>query len=597
VIIISVVLVGVACAVDTPLGRTGLIEPGSNSPGEGDVSLEPPVETAREEVVAQSKTYYVRTDGGTATQCTGLVDAAYPGSGSNQSCAWSHPFIALPPGGTPRIDGGDTLVIGFGSYMMGYGAPDPESYCDSDSSGGCVMPPIPSGPDAAHPTRILGKGWDSGCSNAPELWGTQRADLILDLTDTSNLEIACLEITDHSNCVEFHADTQLACERDTYPFGEWTVKGIYAEDSANVHLKNLDIHGFAVGGIHASRLTDWTVEYVRIAGNGLVGWDGDIGDESSNQGTLTFRHLTVEWNGCAETYPGGEPTGCWSQTAGGYGDGIGTNATGGDWLFEDSQILHNTSDGLDLLYHSLGGSIMLERVRAEGNAGQQVKVTGQTTINNSVLVGNCAFFNGQSFTYNVDACRANGDTFVAAYTGGEAVSIFNTTIYGQGDCLLGAGAREGYQCDGTETFTGRNNIFQGDVDYGGPGDLTCHYYQEGCGSLPFDSDYSIVHTVKDSMYIPGPHDLRADPQLLGPLSGNEYGMQIVEGSPAIDTGNNTICPVTDYLGVSRPVDGDDDGIAVCDMGAYEWGGRTSQSLLLLYLLPHLLQLTPPCICR
>jgi hypothetical protein len=42
----------------------------------------------------QGQMYYVRTDGGSAKQCTGLVDAPYPGNGINQPCAWDHPFRA-----------------------------------------------------------------------------------------------------------------------------------------------------------------------------------------------------------------------------------------------------------------------------------------------------------------------------------------------------------------------------------------------------------------------------------------------------------------------------------------------------------------------
>src|SRR5436190_16201428 len=62
---------------------------------------------------SQAATYYVRTDGGSATQCTGLVDAPYPGTGTGLSCAFSHPFWAIAPiGNNPsKMVGGDTLII------------------------------------------------------------------------------------------------------------------------------------------------------------------------------------------------------------------------------------------------------------------------------------------------------------------------------------------------------------------------------------------------------------------------------------------------------------------------------------------------------
>jgi hypothetical protein len=516
-------------------------------------------------------TWYVRPDGGSSEECTGQADAPYPGSGTGQACAWDHPFRALPPAG-PRIAGGDTLLIAAGRYMMGYGAPEADQeddVCARDYAGDCHLPPIPSGPDAAHPTRILGAGWDTGCSDPPELWGTERTDLILNLAGSSHVEIACLEITDHSGCVEFHDDPALACERDAYPYGEWAADGLYAEDAADITLQHLDIHGLASAGVRAGRLTDWTVEHVRLAGNGWIGWEGDIDGEDANSGTLRFRNWLVEWNGCAETYPGGEPAGCWDENAGGYGDGVGTGATGGDWLIEDSAFLHNTSDGLDLLYHSEGGRIVLDRVRAEGNAGNQVKVAGQTEIVNSVLVGNCAFFEGQPFTYNVDPCRAMGNTLEFAYTGGEQMTVVNSTFYGQGDGLVGAGPREAGQCDGSETLSAWNNVFVGDTDHFDPGDVTFLFYQEGCGDLKLESDYNIADTVKnlecgvDGEYVSsGGHDLCQDPQVVGPLSGSAYGLKLAPGSPAIDAGTNEGAPTVDFEEVPRDEHP--------DMGAYEW---------------------------
>ena len=238
--------------------------------------------------------------------------------------------------------------------------------------------------------------------------------------------------------------------------------------------------------------------------------------------------------------------------------------------------MHNTSDGLDLFYHTLGGTITLERVYAEGNAGNQVKVAGATAITNSVMVGNYTYFEGQPFTYNVDPCRAQGNTLHNSYTGGERVSIVNTTFYGHGDGLLNAVPREGYQCNGTESLTGTNNIFRGDAEILSPGDITFLFYQEDCGDLKLQSDFSVAYNVKNNepAYVdpvfPSAHNILADPQLLGPLSRDEPGMNLSAGSPAIDSGDNTTCPTTDIRGNSRPIDGDGDKVAVCDMGAYEW---------------------------
>jgi hypothetical protein len=117
---------------------------------------------------AQAATFFVRTDGGDANQCNGKADAAYSGSGTAQNCAWKHPYYALPSSGTPRIAGGDTLMIGSGEYMIAYGAPGATGSCTSSDRSACNLGSIPSGTATAK-TRILGNS-----AAPPKLWGTER---------------------------------------------------------------------------------------------------------------------------------------------------------------------------------------------------------------------------------------------------------------------------------------------------------------------------------------------------------------------------------------------------------------------------------------
>jgi len=513
--------------------------------------------------------YYVRPNGGTSSQCTGKVNAPYPGSGSGKPCAFAHPFWAMPPGKTPILKSGDTLFIAAGSYRMGYGASGAtqnKNTCDKWYPWGCVMPKIPSGKSKSAPTRILGEGWDKGCKAPPELWGAERAWRIFDLRGSSNVEIACFDVTDHSDCIDSHTGG-LACKKSSYPYGAWTMIGIQAEDSSEVKLKDLDIHGFAHVGIWAGRLSNWTLERVRIAGNGWVGWDGDLSQSkgSSNSGQMTFKSVTIEWNGCSETYPGKKNKGCWAQSANGYGDGLGTAATAGNWLFEDCKILYNTSDGLDLLYHDKGGSVTIRRMHAEGNAGNQVKVTGNTTIENSLIVGNCSYFNGKSFTYKVDPCRSLGNPVSIEFQKGTKAVLVNSTIKGESDVLLESGVRNS-SCNGTESYTVINNIFIGDTDYYQPFEKTNLFYQQGCGGLKLSGDYNIHYNLKTACPKVGNNDLCTNPKL-GSIAKNSFKPTPQSGSPAINSGKAVggVVPKNDLYKKSRPCGGkvDRGAIEVC----------------------------------
>jgi len=72
---------------------------------------------------------------------------------------------------------------------------------------------------------------------------------------------------------------------------------------------------------------------------------------------------------------------------------------------------------------------------------------------------------------------------------------------------------------------------------------------------------------------PGTDIINKNP-LLGPLQDNggfTLTHALLPGSPAIDAGSPNLCPPTDQRGIFRPIDGDGNGVYICDMGAYEYG--------------------------
>ncbi len=65
----------------------------------------------------------------------------------------------------------------------------------------------------------------------------------------------------------------------------------------------------------------------------------------------------------------------------------------------------------------------------------------------------------------------------------------------------------------------------------------------------------------------GKGNIDAQPGFANPSAG-DYRLRMT--SPAIDAGTNQDAPDHDLVGVSRPLDGNGDGVAVADMGAYEF---------------------------
>jgi hypothetical protein len=427
---------------------------------------------------ASGATYYVRTDGGTNVQCNGTADA--PASAA-PNCAWSSLMEALPPvlNGTTHpalIKGGDTLVIDAGTYRIGWADGlqarwgDP---CAALYAPACTLQPVPSG-TATNPTRIVGAGWDSGCDAPPALYGADGVNQVLNLTKSSHVVIACLDLTDHAYCtLGYRPDSSHACNHtwaSTSPpaYGDWGQRGIYASDSDDVTLQDVAIHGFADMGVQAGRISNWTVTRVTVAGNGNVGWNGDLGgngSNSKNSGNLTFTDLTVKWNGCQEHYP---PDGgfdlCYGQEQGGYGDGLGEALTGGVWTFVRPKFYRNTSDGLDLLYLDGTGSVTVDHGYFARNVGNDLKTAGNATITNSVFIAQCSVFKGTSQPVAPNPCRAGGGEFFDFTAPNQTLTFANNTVAGEAGCLIGGdpvGTSQtgGAALDATDVYDIHNSIF------------------------------------------------------------------------------------------------------------------------------------------
>jgi hypothetical protein len=266
-------------------------------------------------------------------------------------------------------------------------------------------------------------------------------------------------------------------------------------------------------------------------GGGLDWCDGTIqnnvitSNSSTYGGGLSYCHGTIQNNVIS---------GNWVFTtwpSNGYGSGL---------LCCNGTIQNNTITG----NYSAGGY-------AWGGGGGLYGCSG--TTQNNVITSNSGAYGGG---------LAN-----CAGTIQNNVISRNSASYGDGGGL--------YRCGGTirnNTISGNSAKTEGGGLYGYTGAIVTNciiwgnmapvYSQISNHSIP---NYSCIqgYTVGQ-----GQGNIGADPRFVGP---NDF--HLLSNSPCIDAGTNTNCPATDKDGNKRPSDGNGDGRAVCDMGAYEYVGQ------------------------
>jgi len=185
------------------------------------------------------------------------------------------------------------------------------------------------------------------------------------------------------------------------------------------------IHGHTDRGIIGAIGANVTCLRCNISYNGMAGWDFDDGNSTpfGTNASWNFLYSQIEWNGCNQEYPIVDAIpaiSCYSQSTGGYGDGVGTPP--GMCLsanINHSSFNYNTQDGLDLGHIDTGScSLTINNSQAIGNNGQTFKWgpnENPVIFTNNFTLANCLRMSlpmpGAPSTYNAhlsDFCRAGG---------------------------------------------------------------------------------------------------------------------------------------------------------------------------------------------
>lgn len=185
-------------------------------------------------------------------------------------------------------------------------------------------------------------------------------------------------------------------------------------------------------------------------------------------------------------------------------------------------------------------------------------------VNNSTLVNNLANQGGAVFNFG-------------------NLSLTNNTL--SGNVASGVGDEEGggaiMQAYGVLTLThntianntapnwpGRDGIWQTDGRTSIQHSIVAENGVGNCGLAGGVWDGASYNLADDGSC---PGFTLADPILapLGNYGGDTLTHALLPGSPAVDAGDNDLCASTDQRGEPRPVDGNVDGMAVCDIGSVE----------------------------
>ncbi|NPA91706.1 MAG: hypothetical protein GXO55_09720 [Chloroflexi bacterium] len=236
------------------------------------------------------------------------------------------------------------------------------------------------------------------------------------------------------------------------------------------------------------------------------------------------------------------------------------------------------------------GTLVLDHVIVEHNEGSEggISSSGVLTMTNSAVVENVASYttggiraSGRVYLRNVTLARnralTSGLAGALRVQGGTTADLVNVTISGNASTYGGGGIDN----DGTLRLT---NVTLANNTVSSPAHRMIDLYVDGMVTLRntlilgecrgAGSVVSQGHNLEKGNTCGLTHSTdvtNTDPQLAALAHNGGLGEThaLRQGSPAIDAGDDAVCPPTDQRGMGR-WDGDGDGRRRCDIGAYEY---------------------------
>jgi hypothetical protein len=310
----------------------------------------------------------------------------------------------------------------------------------------------------------------------------------------------------------------------------------------------------------------------------------DITDNTNGYGLSNLNQASLIFN--AGTVSGNQGGGIYNATSTADLSNLDliSNTVGGG--------LYNT--GATLSHITLSNSAVISNTATNGAGLYNDGVGAIADIYNSSLRGNVAEYAGGGIS-NKGILVVNGSTLYLNHarsgggidhSGGD-MSLINDTLSGNTASDNGGGIYNRaaatllnvtlYDNTANGPDTG-GNIFNDEASINFKNTLLANSnLEDNCtNSLP-GTLISLGHNLEsaDTCNFHATGDLPNTPPRVGPLQDNggpTLTHALLGISRAIDHGMDAGCPTTDQRGISRPVDGDGVGQAVCDIGAFEYDG-------------------------